>query len=233
MKFMVIEGLDGSGKSTQINMLQDFLKNEDIPFRYVHFPRTDSPVYGELIARFLRGELGDIDLVNPYLVALIYAGDRLDASETIKRWLNEGFLVIVDRYVYSNIAYQCAKVKDVKEKQKLKQWILDLEFDYNQLPKPDLNIYLDVPFEFTKNRLQNARSGNDRDYLNGKADIHEADLDFQMRVRDMYLELSKTEGQLQLINCADKNEIISPEAIFLKMKNKLVEQQILNIRRED
>lgn len=83
MRFTVIEGLDGSGKSTQIKLLLKHLEGKNIPFRFLHFPRTDSPIYGELISRFLRGEFGEMSTVHPYLVALIFAGDRNEAQYTI------------------------------------------------------------------------------------------------------------------------------------------------------
>jgi dTMP kinase len=108
MKLLVIEGVDGAGKSTQIKMLQNFFTNMGFSNEYLHFPRTDAPYFGELIARFLRGEFGSLNEVDPYLVAMLYAGDRKDASEMISRWLDEGKIVLLDRYTYSNIAYQCA-----------------------------------------------------------------------------------------------------------------------------
>ena len=78
--FIVLEGLDGAGKSTQIAKLRDMFRAKGVESEYLHFPRFDAPVYGELIARFLRGDLGGVESVNPYLVALLYAGDRADAA---------------------------------------------------------------------------------------------------------------------------------------------------------
>ena len=221
MKFAVIEGLDGSGKSTQLKMLREYLEQKNIPFEYLHFPRTDSPIYGELVSRFLRGELGSNDTVNPYLVALIYAGDRMDASKLIQKWIESKTLVIVDRYVFSNIAYQCAKVPDMQEKLKLKDWIIDLEYNYNNIPKPDVNIFFDVPFDFTVKNLTSGRQGDDRGYLQGKHDIHEADIDFQGRVRDIYLLMATTEPSLKLISCHDENGMMKPETIFAKLLKEL------------
>src|SRR5512147_2233192 len=128
MNFIVIEGLDGAGKSTQIRMVEEYLLSRKIKSKFIHFPRTDSPVYGDLISRFLRGELGNIDTVNPYLIALIYAGDRYDAAEMLRNWMNEGFVIIADRYLYSNIAFQCAKLRNADEQKKLAVWIKELEY---------------------------------------------------------------------------------------------------------
>jgi dTMP kinase len=221
MKFIVIEGLDGSGKSTQLKMLREYLAHQKINYEYLHFPRTESPIYGELVARFLRGELGANDAVNPYLVALIYAGDRMDASKLIQKWIDSNTLVIVDRYVFSNIAYQCAKVHSLEEKLKLKEWILNLEFGYHNIPKPDINIFFDVPFDFTVKNLTSGRQGDDRGYLQGAADIHEADMDFQSRVRDMYLLMAKTEPSLRLISCKNENGMMKAEEIFSKLLREL------------
>ena len=119
MKLFVIEGVDGAGKSTQIKMLRDFFSSKGYSCEYMHFPRTETPYFGELIARFLRGEFGSLNDVDPYLVAMLYAGDRKDASDIIKAWLKEGKIVLLDRYTYSNIAYQCAKLNDEKSRSEL------------------------------------------------------------------------------------------------------------------
>lgn len=218
MKFIVIEGLDGSGKSTQISLLKKYFGEHGIKYKYLHFPRTDSPVYGELIAKFLRGELGDINTVNPYLIALIYAGDRNDARKMMNTWKRKGYFILTDRYVISNIAFQCAKLYDRKEREILRDWILNLEYNYNKLPVPDLNIFLDVPFEFTISKLTAVRKGNDRDYLRGNHDIHEKDLDFQKRVREVYLSVKNIDKSFRVINCTSSDgSILDPDKIFRKI----------------
>ncbi len=227
MGLIVTEGLDGAGKSTQINKLHEFFASQGRRCRLLHFPRTDSPFYGELIARFLRGESGDIRQVDPYLVALIYAGDRADFKPTLEKWLHDGDTVVLDRYVYSNVAYQCAKMHDKKEAEALREWILRLEFEYHGLPKPDLNIFLDVPFEFTRQKLAGGREGDDRDYLQGKKDIHEADIDFQERVRASYLSLSNEDGFVK-IDCSDGPAILPVDKVFDKILKVLNEKYIIN-----
>ncbi|MFC2096068.1 dTMP kinase [Bacteroidota bacterium] len=228
MSFIVIEGLDGSGKSTQLKKLRKYLEDNKIDYKYLHFPRTDSRIFSDLIARFLRGELGDINTVNPYLIALIYAGDRNDAKEKIDKWLSEDKLVIVDRYVYSNIAFQCAKLTDENDIAKLSEWIKDLEYSYFGISRPDLNIFLNVPFEFTRKNLTKQRSGDDRDYLNGKEDIHEKDIDFQDKVRNVYLHEVKKDNHLKIINCAnEQGEMSQANEIFEKIIELLKSNNIL------
>ncbi|MCK4749892.1 MAG: dTMP kinase [Bacteroidales bacterium] len=214
MGFVVIEGLDGSGKSTQLKMLREYLDGRNVPFKYIHFPRLEEGIYGKLIARFLRGEMGSNDQVDPYLVALIFAGDRTDASELIRKWMDEGYLVIVDRYVYSNIAFQCAKFSSEEERNSLRDWILEFEFEHNKLPRPDVNLYLNVPFEFTREQLKNTRDGEDRAYLKGERDIHEENLDFQEQVRQVYLSLTHRVEDLEIIHCMDQEGLmLAPGAI--------------------
>lgn len=228
MKLIVIEGLDGAGKSTQISMLTKWFEANGLQCRYLHFPRTDAPFFGELVARFLRGEFGEIDQVDPYLVAMLYAGDRNDAARMISDWLNEGLYVILDRYTYSNIAYQCAKLKNRDDAIKLQNWISELEFVHFGIPKPDINIFLDVPFQFTEKKLTDKRMGDDRSYLHGSRDIHESSLEFQRRVRDTYLSVAKTDENLQVICCSnDDGTMPGPEEIFRLVIKKIKDKNII------
>lgn len=228
MKLFVIEGVDGAGKSTQIKLLRDFFTRNGFKCEYLHFPRTEAPFFGELISRFLRGEFGTIADVDPYLVAMLYAGDRKDASGVISNWLREGKVVLLDRYTYSNIAYQCAKLKDPEEQDKLMKWILKLEFDHFSIPRPDLNIFLDVPFAFTERKLTASRTGEDRSYLNGSRDIHEESLDFQKKVRDIYIRVAGSDSRLALVNCSGQgNAMLPPEDIFKLLTGTLKERKFI------
>ena len=220
--FIVLEGLDGAGKSTQIRMLRQLFADRGVESEYVHFPRFDSPVYGQLIARFLRGEFGGVQEVDPYLVALIFAGDRADAAPQIRQWLAEGKAVVLDRYVYSNVGFQCAKLPAGEERDRLADWIVNLEFGHNALPRPDLSLFLDVPFAFTERKLSEAREGDDRDYLQGGQDIHEASLQLQQDVRSVYLASAAKDPSLRVVDCSDASGAMeSPEGIFSKIRDAL------------
>ena len=216
---IVIEGLDGSGKSTQVKRLEKYLEEVSSELEYIHFPRYDSAVYGELIGKFLRGGFGSIDSVHPQLVALLYAEDRHYAAPMMRQVIERGGTVLLDRYVYSNIAYQCAKLGSEDERGELRKWILDTEYGEFSLPVPDLNIFLDVPAGFVEKKLKSARGGDDREYLAGAQDIHEADMAFQRRVREIYLQQCALDPKFIRIDCADENgNMLPPDAIFGKVK---------------
>jgi len=228
MKLFVIEGVDGSGKSTQIKLLNDYLLKKGYSCEYLHFPRTHAPYFGELIARFLRGEFGSLNNVDPWLVAMLYAGDRKDAASMISNWLEKGTIVLLDRYTFSNIAYQCAKVKNTEEQEALMKWILKLEFEYFAIPQPDINIFLDVPLSFTEKNLSASRRGKDRTYLNGTRDIHEKSLKFQKKVRNIYLKIAHSNDQMVVVNCGDNNGIMfTPDKISDLIIRIITERKLL------
>jgi len=215
---IVLEGLDGAGKSTQVRMFREYLEERCPGLNYIHFPRYDSPVYGNLISRFLRGDFGAIDTVHPQLVALLFAEDRHGAGDGMRKTINMGGTVLLDRYVYSNIAYQCAKLEGESGKEELRKWILDTEYGEFKLPQPDLNIFLDVPVGFVEKSLASHRDGNDRNYLDGGQDIHEADINFQIRVRDMYRRQAALDPNFMTVDCSDSDgNMLPPESIHKKI----------------
>ncbi len=216
---VVLEGLDGAGKSTQVRKFREYLEERHSILRYIHFPRYDSVLYGNLIAKFLRGGFGSIDSVHPQLVALLFAEDRHDAAPAIRETLGQGGCVLLDRYVYSNIAYQCAKLESDSESEELREWIMNTEYGLFNLPRPDLNIFLDVPINFVEESLNRHRNGSDRDYLKGASDIHEADIRFQMKVRDYYRKQASLDPCFICVDCAGSDgKMLPPDIIFEKLK---------------
>jgi dTMP kinase len=130
---------------------------------------------------------------------------------------------LADRYVYSNVAYQCAKLSDSVEKQQLKEWILDFEFLHNKLPEPEFSFFLNVPFEAVEKTLTQERTGEEREYLKGKEDIHENALDFQKSVYQEYIGLLESEKRIVDIQCYDEEKrFLSKEEIHQKIVNYMM-----------
>ena len=216
---IVLEGLDGAGKSTQVRKLKEYLAQRCGELDYIHFPRYDAPVYGSLISRFLKGDFGTNETVHPQLVALLFAEDRHGAAPAIRRALQEGKTVLLDRYVYSNIAYQCAKLRDPVERERLRDWIFNTEYGAFELPVPDLNLFLDVPIGFVQRSLSQERMGEDRSYLEGAQDIHEASIGFQEDVRSIYVAQTRLDRHFLRIDCSDAaGEMLPPDEIFTKVR---------------
>ena len=127
--------------------------------------------------------------------------------------------MLLDRYVYSNIAYQCAKLPSEREAEDLREWINNTEYGQFDLPRPDLNIFLDVPIGFVEKSLAAQRGGADRSYLRGRQDIHEADIAFQRRVRDMYRRQAALDPHFICVDCSDaEGRMLPPDDIFAKIK---------------
>lgn len=221
---VVLEGLDGAGKSTQVKKLKAYLETKLGALTYIHFPRYDAPVYGDLISRFLRGDFGNNETVHPQLVALLFAEDRHGAGPQMRKILESGGNILLDRYVYSNIAYQCAKLKSTEEAEELRNWVFNTEYGEFELPKPDLNIFLDVPIGFVESKLKSQRGGADRNYLEGNQDIHEADIEFQKRVRDIYRSQCEIDSDFIRIDCSDSyGNMMRPDEIFAMIKKTVDE----------
>lgn len=223
---IVLEGLDGAGKSTQVRKLKEYLESSDPGLKYIHFPRYDAPVIGPLIGKFLRGGFGSIGTVHPQLVALLFAEDRRDAAAEIRKHLAAGGTVLLDRYVCSNIAYQCAKTADAGEAEELREWILNTEYGDFGIPRPDINIFLDVPLGFVEQSLSRQRGGDDREYLHGNQDIHEADIEFQSRVQKMYRRQASVDRSIKVIDCGDaEGKMLPPDEIFARIRKVIDENR--------
>ena len=219
-KLFNIESLDGGGKTTQVKIVEKYLEEKKIKYKHLHFPMYGHNSFSETISMFLRGEFGTRKEVDPYFVANIFAMDRFCFLPELNKLIEENDLIILDRYVFSNIAYQGAKVSG-KERSRIKMWINDFEYNFLRLPYPDLTIFLDNDLSVINQRLIERANNETREYLNGKKDIHEADMEFQSNVRDLYLSMYNVYNNYEIIPCVINNVNLNPDEIFETYKEHL------------
>lgn len=198
---VVIEGIDGSGKTTQIELLKRALGSQGVAWETINFPRYGDNIYGKLVKRYLEGEFGDINQVSPYLLALVYAGDRALAKNQIEEWLEEGKMVIANRYVSSSKAHLGAHLLEEKRAEFF-GWLDELEYKTNGIPKEDLTVLLTVD---PKIGMEN---------VTGRGpDLHEENIKHLEAANKIYLELSKKENNWQVVDCMAGEKMKSPEKI--------------------
>ena len=179
-KLIVIEGTDGSGKSTQFRLLTDRLESEQVKFQKLVFPQYSEPS-SALIRMYLGGEFGKSPSdVNAYAASAFYSVDRYASYRKVwGKWYEAGGLVVSDRYTTSNAVHQASKEPEDKREDFL-NWLYDFEYDKLGLPRPDLVIYLDVPTDFTEKMLRHRETET-----HTQADIHEQDTQYLATCRRM------------------------------------------------
>lgn len=212
-KFIVIEGTDGSGKTTQTELLIKRLLQQGKKVETADFPQYDN-FSGAFVAKYLRGEYGTAQEVGPYRGSLFYAVDRYDKSFEIRKWLDEGKIIVSNRYVSANMGHQTGKIKGKKAQDAFLDWLNTLEYKIFNIPKPDLTILLYVPPEIGQKLVD---SKNARSYTNGKKrDIHEADLEHLKNASKAYLYVAK-KYKWVIIDCTKNGELLSREEIHEKV----------------
>jgi dTMP kinase len=222
-KLIALEGIDGSGKRTQLDLLASELDARGLAAFRISFPRYES-FCGDLVGRYLNGEFGPLSAVDPHLSALLYAGDRLEAKPEIEAALSAGKIVVADRYVGSNMAHQSARVHPEK-REEFFAWLKRLEYGLYALPVEDLVIYLRVPVA-EAHRLVGLKSA--RAYTSLKRDIQEADITHLEQTATIYDRLA-TEANWARIDCINtvSGVLYSPEEIHRAVM-QAVESRILS-----
>lgn len=224
-KLIVIEGTDGAGKGTQLSLLLNYLQTNTIPHASADFPQYGKTFFGDVAGRALKGDFGSIKEVSPYLMSIPYAADRWQAKPELDRHLEEGKVVLVNRYATSNAIYQAAKLPE-GERAPFMQWNFDMEYSVFGIPKEDIVIYLHVPADIAQTLV--AQKG-DRTYLaEGQTkDIHEADILFLKEVERLYLTSCATLAHWIKIDCIESGQLLSKESIHEKIIAVLKEKKIL------
>jgi len=217
-KFIVFEGLDGSGKSTQSKLLARHLRKEGYKVTILDFPQYGKKSAG-LVEEYLNGKYGKPEEVGPYQASIFYAADRYDASFKIKKWLKDGRVVICDRYTASNIGHQGGKIKDKKERKEFLKWLYKLEYGIFRIPKPDFTFIFKTPPYLSKvmvTKIKDKRKkAQRRTYLGKKIkDVHEKDLGHLTKALNSYLEAAKEfPKDFKVMDCFKRGKLLPPDYI--------------------
>lgn len=206
---IAVEGIDGSGKRTQVDLLTNALTVRGHSVFSTGFPQYGS-WFGKMVGQFLNGDLGPLDSVDPHFASLLYAGDRFESREPILAALEEGKIVIADRYVASNLAHQVARISPEKRAE-LGTWIEHLEYTIYGLPRESLILYLRLP-PHEAQQLVDKKS--ERSYTSAKQDLLEASLRHLEDASEIYDSMSKR-APWATIQCFDatRQSLRTPEEI--------------------
>ncbi len=222
-KFIVIDGTDGSGKATQLNLLVQRLENKGYQVKTADFPQYNTKSAGA-IEEYLSGKYGTAKEVGPYKASIFYATDRYDASFKIREWLSAGYIVLSNRYTSANMGHQGGKITNSVERQIFFDWLDDLEYKIFGIPRPDLSLILHVESRVAQKL---AKDRGREDWVGKKNDIHENNLHHLQMAEKVYLEIANSFPNFELINCTKNKKIFSREKISLlvwRVVEKLINQ---------
>lgn len=208
-KFIVLEGLDGSGKSVQFQLLVDYLHRQDIALATVDFPNYTG-FFGKMIGRYLNQEFGDVYEVDPHFSSMLYAGDRLEARPKLEAAIQEGRFLVANRYVGANLAYHSVKLPKERRPDFI-DWIKELEYRVHGIPMEDLTIFLHAPVATAQQMVDRKAT---RDYTHVQRDIHERNAHYLEEVRQQFLWLCDAIPNWVHLDVSDpvSGELYSPQA---------------------
>ncbi len=212
-KLIVIDGTDGSGKATQVALLEKRLKKEGKKVKVVDFPEYYKNFFGGFIAHCLREQYYNWVNVHPKIASIAYAADRWESSEEIKKWLNKGYVVIANRYVSSNQIHQGGKITNSKKRKEFLKWLDQMEYQVFKIPRPDAVVFLEVPIKFTQKMMVERDQKHARQYLRRKTDVHENDVKFLENSRQSALKLVKELNNFIKISCVKGSSMRTREDI--------------------
>ncbi len=218
-KLIVIDGSDGSGKTTQATMIVKRLRRDGHAVRTMHFPQYQVNLIGTLIEECIAGEHGDFLHSDPHIASVLYAADRFESKVKIEKWLNEGAIVVLDRYVSANQIHQGGKIKDAQKRKAFLKWLDKLEYGVFKLPRPNLTIFLHVPTPVSRKLI------DDRNEVKVKAgkverrDTLEDDYSYLENAEQSALLLLKSQKHWKRVECAKDGILQTIENIHEKVYN--------------
>ncbi|MGB7023628.1 MAG: hypothetical protein WBD73_07495 [Candidatus Acidiferrales bacterium] len=228
-KFIALEGIDGSGKRTQLEMLSRALRKRGLAHVTVSFPHYGG-FFGRMVARYLNGEFGNLPEVDAHFSALLYAGDRLENKLRLEENLAQGKMILADRYIGSNLAHQGARVPR-RQLAEFLRWLEQLEYGVYGLPREDIVIYLRLPAAKAQTMVGKKHR---RGYTRRRHDLQEANLAHLKAAARIYTLLAKRQNW-RAVNCMDRDEreMLAPEMIHRQVMEVVDSRVLRNPRRSD
>jgi dTMP kinase len=210
--FIVIDGTDGSGKATQTQLLVDSLTRAGRAVQKIDFPQYRDNEFGRLIRECLDGKHGDFLGLDPKIASTLYAADRFESSPVIRGWLEDGYIVVSDRYVSANQIHQGGKISDPVERKRFLYWLDEIEYNVFGIPKPDVVVYLHVPLEISLDLIHKraVESGV-------AADQAEQDAKHLLEAQQAAVQIVQNSNNWVQIDCAKDGTMRSREDIHAEI----------------
>ncbi|MBI2627581.1 thymidylate kinase [Candidatus Nomurabacteria bacterium] len=220
-KLIVIDGTDSSGKATQTELLIKHLKRDGCKVKIVDFPDYYSNFFGQFIGHCLSEQYFNFVKVHPKIASVLYAADRFESKDRIKKWLSEGNIIIANRYASANQIHQGGKIADIKKRENFLRWLAKMEYEVFKIPRPDAVFYLSVPIPIVLKLIRARNQQRHRSYLGKKKDVHEKDVKFLENSRRSALWLAKTQKGWIKIECAKDGKLETRENIHQEIYEKV------------
>ena len=224
-KLIVIDGTDSSGKATQTELLVKALKDEGRKVRIIDFPDYYSNFFGKFIGHCLSEQYYNFVKVHPKIASVLYAADRFESRDKIKKWLSEGNIIIANRYASANQIHQGGKIANTKKRKSFLKWLAEMEYEVFKIPKPDVIFYLSVPIPVVLKLIRERNKNSHREYLGKKkarkTDVHEKDVNFLENSRKTALWLAKTQKGWIKIECVKDGILATRENIHQEIYGKI------------
>ncbi len=216
-KLIVIDGTDGSGKATQVDLLAKRLKKEGKKVQIVDFPEYDNNFFGKFIGECLTDEKYKFKETHPKIISVLYAADRWESKKKIEGWLAKGYVVIANRYVSANQIHQGGKVKTAKERKEFLSWLDTMEHKVFGIPRPSIVVYLSVPLAVSQRLMAERDAAQNRAYKGAKKDVHESDPKHLEDARKSAVKLVRELNNFKEIVCVEKKQLLSREDVHAKV----------------
>jgi len=216
-KFIVFDGSDGSGKQTQVELLTEYLVRKGKEVKSISFPQYENNFHGRVLKVALRGELGDFIALDPYVASLLYTADRFESAENIKKGVNNGEIILADRFTTANMIHQGGKFTNKSDRDKYLKWLLGLEFNYLKLPKPDLVFFLQVPVSVSLKLLEGKKG----------RDLAEKSIPYLTNSLACAQAIAHKYGWI-IIDCAPREVMRSRESINEEIIKQLAKHKIVS-----